>query len=117
MKTIKSTQFTGVRNLIRSIRLFEKVRKIEKECGLLDDAESISIPQLLIIYDNGNRTQVSGQNALLNEFVQNGGFVGDFSGKGNPVKKVHDPDYNKSSLALLRYDQCFKICGGDARKG
>ena len=116
MKTIKSTQYTGVRNLIRSIRLYEKVKKIEKECFQNVDMSS-NMPQLLIIYDNGSKCQVSGQNKLFNDFILNGGFVGDFSGKGTSVKNVHDPDYNQSPLKVLRYDQCFKICGGDARKG
>ena len=115
MKTIKSTQYTGVRNLIRSVRLYEKVRKMEKL--IATEEGSTPMPQLLIVYDNGRTSQVSGQNKLLTEFVQNGGYVGDFSGKGTQVKTVHDPDYNRSNLKLLRYDQCFKICGGDARKG
>ena len=115
MKTVKSTQYTGVRNLIRSVRLYEKVRKIESL--LHGNKGEIALPQLVIIYDNGKQTQVSGQNKLLDEFVDNGGFIGEFSGKGSSVKKVHDPDYIQSELKLLRYDQCFKICGGDARKG
>ena len=51
-------------------------------------------PQLLVIYDDGETTQVSGQNKLFNEFVANGGFVGDFSGKGSSVSKLHDMDYH-----------------------
>ena len=115
MKTIKSTHYTGVRNLVRSIRLFEKVRKIQRH--LSGSQDEIKLPQLLIIYDNGESCQVSGQNKLLLDFVKNGGFVGEFSGKGTEVKSVHDPHYKISQLKLLCYDQCFKICGGDARKG
>ena len=74
-------------------------------------------PQLLVIYDDGETTQVSGQNKLFNEFVANGGFVGDFSGKGSSVSKLHDMDYHVAKMKVLRYDQTFKICGGDARKG
>ena len=115
MKTIKSTHYTGVRNLVRSIRLYEKVREIEK---ILHPGDEVSkTPQLIVVYDNGEKSQVSGQNQIFHDFVNNGGYLGDFSGKGSAVRNVHDPDYNQSSIKVLRYDQCFKICGGDARKG
>ena len=82
-----------------------------------DESTKSSVPQLLVVYDDGQTTQVSGQNKLFNEFVANGGFVGDFSGKGTSVSKLHDLDYHVAKLKVLRYDQTFKICGGDARKG
>ena len=69
------------------------------------------------MYDNGEQCQVSGQNKIFHDFILNGGYLGEFSGKGTSVKSVHDPDYIQSPLKVLRYDQCFKICGGDARKG
>ena len=73
------------------------------------------MPSLLIIFDNGYFTTVSGGGKLLEIFMLDK-TIGQYTGRGHVVCKPDEFGYHNARLRFLPFHRCFSFADEDVDK-
>ena len=106
-KSIKLHTESAIREAIHLFRIsksYKKLRKGHKNEGIP--------PSLLILFDNGYFTTVSGGGTLFEKFMECK-ILDFYSGKGHRVIHPEDPHYCTARLRYLPFDRCFSFTDDD----
>ena len=96
--TLESTVKTAVRSTVAAGRYLDKMKTLGSSS---EGGESICIIR------SGDKAIVGGHGKIFEDFVATKSLVGIFRPEESFLSVFH-PDYEKSNLQILRFDQCFK---------
>ena len=106
-KSIKVHTESAIREAIHLIRLAIKYKILRK--GHKNEGRD---PSLIILFDNGYFTTVSGDGELFDVFCRDKTF-GQYTGRNYKVKKTSDAEYRTAKLRFLPFDHCFHYSEDD----
>ena len=100
-KSIKTATATCVRNVIPLVRMAEEYYVFKR--GTPERGEK---PALLLIFDTGYYTVISGWGALFDVYCKTK-KLGNYTGKNVKARSPDDEDYGESQLRILPFDHSF----------
>ena len=105
-----TTMKTAVRACIKANRLMQEYKDMMRVTKI----EGLD-PSTLIIFDNGYYTIISGSGKIYHVFCCNKMF-GNYTGRFSMPSSPSDPDYNKSLLRIMPFDQAFTFLPKDVNE-
>ena len=109
-KSIKVHTEKAVREAIHLVRIAAKYKKLR--AGHKNEGCD---PSVILIFDNGFFTTVSGSGELFNVFCKEK-YLGPYTGKNYIVHEPCDPGYRYARLRHLPFDHCFNYMEEDVDK-
>ena len=109
-KSIKMHTEKAVREAIHLFRIAMKYKKLRS--GHKNEGCD---PSVILIFDNGFFTTVSGSGELFNVFCKEK-HLGPYTGKNYLVREPNDSAYRNAKLRHLPFDHCFNYMEEDVDK-
>ena len=109
-KSIKVHTETAAREATHLFRIAKKYKEFK-----LGHANEPGDPSIIMLFDNGYFTVVSGCGKMFNLFCRDK-ILGSYTGRNHIVREPTDADYRNAKIRHLPFDRCFSFKEEDVDK-